>query len=242
VAFVHGGGRATRAYLPDLHAMLLRHGVAVLAYDKRGVGQSGGRYAFDAASAPTIDRLARDAAAAARFLAVQREIDGARVGLVGHSQAGWVMPLAASREKAIRFLISFAGPTATQGETDTFAAYTGAGSSPPPRSVTEIEAEIARLGRVGVDPIPWVAAMRIPALWLFGGRDLIVPTKLSVSRLEPLAREPGRDLSFEVLPNGNHALVETQSGLNSEMLRSDTWARGLFPLVGDWLRSRGIGE
>jgi hypothetical protein len=242
VAFVHGGGRATRAYLPDLHALLLRHGVAVLAYDKRGVGQSAGRYVFNAASPATIDQLARDASAAARFLAAQPEVDRTRVGLVGHSQAGWVMPLAASREQAVRFLISFAGPTATQGETDTFAASTGAGNSSPPRSVSEIEAEIAKLGRIGVDPIPWIRALRIPALWLFGGRDLVVPTKLSVSRLEPVADEPGRDFAFEVLPNGNHALVETESGLNSEMLRSNTWARGLFPLVGEWLRSHGLGS
>ena len=44
VAFVHGSGPTVRAYLPDLSAMLLRQGVAVLVYDKRGNGQSGGIY------------------------------------------------------------------------------------------------------------------------------------------------------------------------------------------------------
>ena len=51
--------------------------------------------------------------------------------------------------------------------------------------------------------------------------------------------------SFEVLPNGNHALVETETGLNSEMLRSDTWARGLFPLVASGCAragSRGLDD
>ena len=40
--FVHGSGPTQRAYLPELSAMLVRHGVAVLVYDKRGIGQSSG--------------------------------------------------------------------------------------------------------------------------------------------------------------------------------------------------------
>ena len=36
-------------------------------------------------------------------------------------------------------------------------------------------------------------------------------------------------------PGANHALVETQTGLTSEMLRSDTFAPGLFASMGEWL-------
>ena len=80
VAFVHGSGSTERAYLPDLQALLVRNGVAVLAYDKRGVGQSGGSYPGESPTAAAIDVLARDAAAASRFLRSQPEIDPARVG------------------------------------------------------------------------------------------------------------------------------------------------------------------
>ena len=52
VAWVHGSGRTTRAYLPDFQALLLHHGVAVLAYDKRGVGQSGGSFPGDRRTRP----------------------------------------------------------------------------------------------------------------------------------------------------------------------------------------------
>ena len=41
------------------------------------------------------------------------EIDAARVGLAGHSQAGWEIPLAASRETALRFAVIFAGTAVT---------------------------------------------------------------------------------------------------------------------------------
>ena len=108
--FVHGSGPTQRAYLPELTSMLVRHGVAVLVYDKRGIGQSSGSYPGESPTAGAIDTLARDAAAAARFLAAQPEIDAKRVGLTGHSQAGWIDPLAASREPAIRFLLIFSGP------------------------------------------------------------------------------------------------------------------------------------
>ena len=116
VAFVHGSGPTGRAYMPDLQALLVRNGVAVLAYDKRGIGQSAGIYPGESPTADAIDILARDAAAAARFLRSQPEIDRARVGLAGHSQAGWIMPLAGSREPAIHFLIVFSGPAVTADE------------------------------------------------------------------------------------------------------------------------------
>ena len=103
VAVVHGSGVASRSTTGPVASFFARHGFAVLAYDKRGIHQSGGRYPGELASESTIDILARDAEAAARFLAAQPGVDDARVGLWGASQAGWIMPLAASREAAIRF-------------------------------------------------------------------------------------------------------------------------------------------
>jgi hypothetical protein len=100
VAYVTGSGPTTREYLPELQALLLHDGVAVLAYDKRGVGASSGSYPGESPTDAAIDQLARDAAAAARFLAARPEVDPERVGLAGHSQAGWIMPLAGTRAAA----------------------------------------------------------------------------------------------------------------------------------------------
>ena len=235
VAFVHGSGPTTRAYLPDLQAQLVRRGVAVLAYDKRGIGQSGGAYPGESPTSKTIDVLARDAAAAVRFLAGQPEVDPARVGLAGHSQAGWIMPLAASREPAVHFLVSYSGPAVTADENDLYQHLTGQGETPQQLSDDEIDAQVLATGPGGVDPIPWIRTLRVPALWLYGGRDEHIPARLSVRRLEPIASEPGRDFSIGVYPMANHALVETTTGLTSEMLRSNRFAPGLFPDVAAWL-------
>ena len=240
VAWVHGSGPTTRAYLPDLQALLLRHGVGVLAYDKRGVGGSGGRFPGESPTTAAIDVLARDAGAAVRFLAAQPEVDPKRVGLAGHSQAGWIMPLAATREPAVRFLLAFAGPAVTADETDLYQTLAGQGETRQRPSDAEVDAQVLARGPGGVDPLPWIRQLRVPAAWFYGELDKHVPTRLSVRRLEPVASESGRDVTIEVLPRANHALVETQTGLTAEMLRSDAFAPGLFARVGTWLRAHGL--
>jgi uncharacterized protein len=242
VAWVHGSGRTTRAYLPDLQALLLRSGVAVLAYDKRGIGQSGGDYPGESPTDFAIDALARDAAAAVRFLAGRPEIDPARVGLAGHSQAGWIIPLAASRDTAVRFAVVFSGPAVTADENDVYQHLTGQGEQPPTLPEEEVDAAVLAGGPGGVDPIPWIRGLRIPVLWVYGALDQHIPPRLSARRLEPIASEPGRDFTIETFANANHALVETQTGLTSEMLRSDTFAPGLFGRVRNWLAERGLSS
>jgi uncharacterized protein len=233
VSFVTGSGRTTRAYLPDIQALLVHSGVAVLAYDKRGVGQSGGIYPGESPTPETIDVLARDAAAGARFLARQPEIDRSRIGLAGHSQAGWIMPLAAVRTPAVHFLVSFSGPTVTADETDLYQSLTGQGDRPQTESDAAIDRQVLAAGRGGVDPMPWIRKLRIPELWVFGGRDMQVPPRLSIRRLEPFPR----NVTVRVFPRANHALVETKTGLTSEMLRSDRFAPGFFRFVSAWLRA-----
>jgi dienelactone hydrolase len=240
VAYVTGSGPTTREYLPELQALLLRHGVAVLAYDKRGIGASGGRYPGESPTQAAIDQLAADAAAAVRFLATRPEIDPARIGLAGHSQAGWIMPLAAMREPAVRFIVTFSGPAVTTDENDLYQTLAGQGDVPQRLSDAEVDARVERAGPGGVDPLPWIRALGVPALWLYGALDHVVPPRLSAKRLVSLAAEPGRDFTVATFPRANHALVETRTGLTSEMLRSDRYARGLFARVGAWLRAHGL--
>jgi dienelactone hydrolase len=177
-----------------------------------------------------------------RFLAAQPEIDPTRVGLAGHSEAGWIIPLAASEEPAVRDVIVFSGPAVTADENDAYQSLTGGGERPQQLTDAEIDAAVVARGPGGVDPIPWIRTLRMPGIWLYGGLDELIPSRLSVARLEPLARERGRDLELSVFPNANHALVETSTGLTSEMLRSDRFAPGLFARVAAWLRAHGLTD
>jgi hypothetical protein len=84
---------------------LTRHGIAVLRYDKRGVGKSTGDYAV-----ATSDDFASDAEAGIAYLKTRKEIDPHRIGLIGHSEGGLIAPLIASRGNDVAWIVLLAGP------------------------------------------------------------------------------------------------------------------------------------
>lgn len=89
---------------------LTRKGIAVLRYDKRGIGKSTG----SADKATTVD-LASDAQAALAYLKTRKEIDPAKIALIGHSEGAMIAPLIASRTKDVAWVVLLAAP-ATVGE------------------------------------------------------------------------------------------------------------------------------
>jgi pimeloyl-ACP methyl ester carboxylesterase len=108
IVLVHGSGPEDRDFLGPWVEFFAAEGLAVLAYDKRGVGASGGDW-----KQATLDDLAGDTAAAVRLLRGRPDIDGRRVGLFGISQGGWVAPRAARQAGGVAFLILHAGPAVT---------------------------------------------------------------------------------------------------------------------------------
>jgi fermentation-respiration switch protein FrsA (DUF1100 family) len=89
---------------------LTRRGVAVLRYDKRGIGKSSGDY-IDATTAD----FARDATAAVTYLKSITDINSARIGLIGHSEGGIIAPLCASSSSDVAFIVLMAG-TGVRGD------------------------------------------------------------------------------------------------------------------------------
>jgi pimeloyl-ACP methyl ester carboxylesterase len=83
---------------------LTRRGIAVLRVDDRGVGGSTGK-----TSEGTSADFANDVLAGIAFLKGRKEIDPARIGLMGHSEGGIIAPLVASRTKDVAFIVMLAG-------------------------------------------------------------------------------------------------------------------------------------
>ena len=52
------------------------------------------------------------------YLAREPGVDADRIGLIGVSQAGWIMPLAAARSEAVAFFISISGAASAVGVSD----------------------------------------------------------------------------------------------------------------------------
>jgi pimeloyl-ACP methyl ester carboxylesterase len=112
IVLVHASGAADRGQVLPLARFLVRHGIALLAYDKRGVGDSTGDW-----NAASFDELAGDVVAAFEYLKTRADIDPAQIGLLGWSQAGWIMPLAAAQAKDLAFVISVSGAGVPAAET-----------------------------------------------------------------------------------------------------------------------------
>jgi dienelactone hydrolase len=239
VAMVHGSSPQARDEFQVFAAFCVLHGIAVIADDKRGVGESQGRYPGERATPTAVDVLARDAQAEVRFLAALPQVDPKRVGLFGDSQAGWIIALAAAREPGVRWAVPLAGPTVSVDETDAFADLAGKGVSPPSEPLDRIVAEVRAQGPGGFDPAPYLRKLSIPVFWVFADDDRNVPTQLCVERLTAL--QPGHDFTWTVI-HATHTLLDLPSGLNDEIPRSRGFGAGLFDRVAEWLRARAIAS
>ena len=149
IVLVHGSGPQNRESILPWARFLIRRGIAVLGYDKRGVGGSTGDW-----NTASFDDLAGDVVAAFDYLKTRGDVDRTRIGLLGVSQAGWIMPLAAVRASDIAFLISISGPGVPAAETTIDQArneMTMTGM--PPQDVSDIvelmkaQNEFARTGQ-----------------------------------------------------------------------------------------------
>jgi pimeloyl-ACP methyl ester carboxylesterase len=103
VVFLHGSGPQRRDSNRFAALSLAENGIASIIFDKRGVAQSQGDL-----NNVTFEALAADANAVADFLRQQTGIS--KVGFFGHSQGGWIAPLAGINWKYTAFVVTSAGP------------------------------------------------------------------------------------------------------------------------------------
>lgn len=103
VVVIHGSGSSTRsnAWTSAYVNALVKRGVAVLYPDKRGSGKSTGSWL----TASFLD-LSDDAIAGVKLLQKTPGIATDRIGLIGFSQGGHIVPAAAARSTSVAFVIS----------------------------------------------------------------------------------------------------------------------------------------
>lgn len=216
---LHGSEQGTRDNFGNkvmAHYMISR-GFAVLNYDKRGVGDSDGIYQ-EAASSSNLQKIAEDAIAGAEYLAARPEIDSKRIGLIGGSQAGWVIPLAASQSSAISHFVILSGPVESTLQEDVFSSYTNDGDTATTNyDDAKITQQIRDMQPGGFDPIPIIAELDQPGMWLWGSVDKSVPVTFSAENLQTLIDSGKSNFTYEIFPNGDHNLNESPHGLFDEI-------------------------
>lgn len=91
------------------------------------------------------------------------------------------------------------------------------------------------------DPVPTLAGLAVPSLWILAGEDKSMPTAWTVDRLEALRRE-GRPIEVALYPQADHSIlrfVEDKNGERQVVGYEPTY----FPRAIGWLRRQsGLPE
>jgi len=220
IVLVHGAGPTERS--TGLAELLASEGFAVLAYDKRGVGESGGTYeGEDNVNATNLRLLAADAAAAVRVVLEHPRLTNLPAGIFGVSQAGWVAPIAAT-EVPMSFLALASGPANTVSESLRKEATAISDAA----IVQAINQYADRISRNDTDPRDYLVQLDIPGLWLYGEDDELVPVELSVERLQELIRE-GHEYEFEVFSGQGHNFDVTDPNTDPDYRYLVAWIRNV---------------
>lgn len=217
VVIVHGSAASTYDDVSFYTNIATQLGMSVLAFDKRGVGGSSGKYQpFTVEeSIPWFNLLASDVLACLKWLRERPETDTTKIGLLGGSQAGWIMPLAASKNKEVKFIISGEGVSVSAGEENYFSELTKDGTDRGlPISIADKKLQTFT-GLKGFDPRRILKNIDTKTLWFFGTADPVIPVDASLRELKELDNP-----NFEVviLPNGDHNFNNTKTGERYDLI------------------------
>ena len=220
VVWLHGSGNQPRLTYGPLVAAYVEDGVAFFSYDKRGTGESEGRCCPDVDG--QFNLVTSDAVGAVAAVRASPGVDGARVGFLGASAAGWVAPRAAEQSGHVRF-VAIASPGVLQ---HSIVARFEQEAGDDRRPTDAIAREIPSWPRSGFDPSPFLDRLRVPALWLFGGADRIVPAARSANTLRRIQSRRHKDWKIVVFPKAGHGLLDDPPTDRRAAPLAEAWIRG----------------
>ena len=225
---------------------LSRRGIAVLRLDDRGVGATGG----DPTTSTTAD-FADDIRAAVAYLRTRRDIDPARIALIGHSEGGIIGPMVAAGDAQLRALVIMAGPASkgidiskaqNRAIIDRNSSYTAAKKdSVYAEVVAQLEATVPTNPWIkffwAYDPAPTARKVKTPTVILQGATDHQVPPAEG-ERLATFMKEGGnKDVMLRLLPNVNHLFLDDADGdfQHYDKLKSNQVGPAVLGPLADWL-------
>ena len=262
VIFIAGSGPVTyQAYFgitqKYIQEVFLPRDMAVLYVNKRGVGESQGNWKHQ-----DFQGRADDLYAAVKFLKENEGIDPDRIGIIGHSQGGWIVPLTASQHKDVAFFISLVGPTTVvweQMEDDYESGfrcqgYEGAELEKKVKSILKWDrigvkvGKIIPLGELGFqagifdyDPRQALQTVKSPGLLVFGENDPTVPADQNLARFNEIFNgNPPENLQTVTISGAYHTFHLMDKCLTSiDQILSAPLSDELVQVLQDWLTEQG---
>jgi dipeptidyl aminopeptidase/acylaminoacyl peptidase len=204
--WVHGSGPELRDTTSPYYTDVLDRRFAVFAFDKRGVGESDGR-----CCPLEFELLADDVIAAVDALRSRDDIDDDRIGLLGLSQGGWIIPVAATKSDDVSFAVVLSGSAVSVGEERLYSDLTGDVGCTPSNPRALVSKLLREAKPSEFDPRPYLARLDIPVLWLYGANDMSQPVEKDLTVLRPLQRD-GKEFDIVVFPDTDHGLQQCGGG------------------------------
>lgn len=84
------------------------------------------------------------------------------------------------------------------------------------------------------DPVPTVAALRVPSLWIFGGEDSSMPTEWTIEELRKL-QAGGKPVDYLVYPDADHGILRFETDPDGQR-RDIGYEPDYLKRQIDWLR------
>ena len=251
--FIHGSGCLDRdetigpnKVFAQLANRLSNDGYAVLRYDKRSCGKSGGTFA-------TRDRLVADALDAVAYLRQRPGVDPKRIYVLGHSEGGELAPSVAIADGHLAGIVLLAPPAIPLEQ---ILMQQALRLAPPSDRATIAQKEQEQLDAIadgkktgagdawlrssfGIDPAALVAKVPCPILIVQGGGDVQV-LAADTPRLASAARAAGRAVTVAMLDRDDHLFIRLKPGENSTTAEYYVPAYldpALFGAIEEWLAS-----
>jgi uncharacterized protein len=226
-----------------------RRGIAVFRLDDRGVGGS-----EMGPPGPTSADFADDVRAALAYLRTRSDIDGNRLGLVGHSEGGMIAPMVGATDTRLRAIVLMAGP-ARSGRTiityqqryaaDSMQHLTGATRDSMLRVMAkQLDSTAAAQPWVkfflDYDPLVTARKVKQPVLVLQGETDRQVTSDQAAELAAALRSSGNSDVTVKVFPQTNHLFLADPDGnpLGYAKLPSKSVRPEVLGTVADWLGAK----
>jgi len=263
VVFAPGSGDALyQNYSPGfietyILGVFLSRDMAVLLVNKRGMGLSEGLF-----TRRSIEGRAEDVIASVQALQTHPEIDGVNIGLVGHSEGGWVVTYAAAQRPDIAFFISLAGPSISRMEQAkdmyTFEAICSGLEGKELNDylekrikTTELGMKIGKLTNFGslgfdyrsmsFDPRNSLQTVKSPGLFIYGENDILVIPDRNIGRLREIFNgDIPKNLTVAVAGHATHGYrtVNTPCDSWNDPMQYEMSAE-VAGIMNDWLTEQG---
>lgn len=200
VVLVHGAGAADRDRMLPLAEAFAAAGVAAITYDKRTAG-------YSAALHRDFGQLAQDAIDVGEAVRTQPGIDPGRIGVLGFSEGGWVVPsVAAQRPELFSYLLLASATLSSPLQEVLWIADSRLVAAPDcmrraPSGV--LSGGRGLLDYLDDDELDALARVEVPIYAVWGAEDTSAPVAASAADLDRVATAP---VTRVLLPGTGHQL------------------------------------